>query len=135
MNDDKNLIIDVSEKKYAKDCLSSWVNELKDKYYLKFSFREEKINNKVKEAYFNFLDKVSVYDLDNPYDFSLDLYTEDIQDLVLESYIISQALDQNLVMEHGDILIDNDGNTITKDGNIIVKKENGKQRIKVLKSK
>ena len=135
MNDDKNLIIDVSEKKYAKDCLSSWVNELKDKYYLKFSFREEKINNKVKEVYFNFLDKVSVYDLDNPYNFSLDLYTEDIQDLVLESYIISQALDQNLVMEHGDILIDKDGNTITKDGNIIVKKENGKQRIKVLKNK
>ena len=135
MDNKKTLITDISEKKYAKDYLASWVNELKYRYIWDFQVREKNINDEVKNAYFNFLDKVSVYNLDNTYDLSLDLYTEDIQDLVLESYNISQAFDQTLVMSHGKVLKDKDGKIITKDGNIVVKNENGKQRIKVLRKK
>ena len=136
MKNEKSILTEKEDIRYAVSYLTSCVESLRKKYIWDFEIRKNKFNENVRDIYCDVMDEFSNVYEDNYY-YLKPIYNEDVIDLVGKCSDLEDAFDQMLVMPSGKVLTDEKNNVYTQDGNIIVKydKRYNRQMIKVINNK
>ena len=124
---DKKIIDSYEALREVKAENSMSLGHISDKLKTIAFFRKG-LNENLVDLYNDYSDKVKKFGRNTN-----SFYYEDAQELMLEAYVLNQAIEQTLIMPHGEIYIDDDGNAYTVSGNIIVSrnKKEDKPSIKV----